>query len=981
MTAADRPAPWQGGWRVAIRLARRDILAHRGRSAIVVVMILLPVAIMVGGMTLLSTSRVDATERPEATLGSAPAVLAYSGPFAMRQSPDATSKMFCDGGSGESGGQLTPVLWEAEAVVAKERSDEHCRRSLPVPGIDPAVGAPSPEAAVGPLSTLVGAPVVPYVRDTAPLGTNFGYGSVQMLRGDASLAVFRGMVDLTSGRWPSAPGEVVVTGMGTSIGLPTNGLIDSEPLRAALGADSVTVVGTAAAPRGPLGIVHLIAPLPPAQGTNAAYYLIDSSHPVPWSEVERLNTYGLVVLSRAVLDAPPHTPMNAVDGWGIHTDESSAALATVGASVLLLAVSCLIAGPAFSVMASRQRRMLALVAANGGSGAQMRRTMLAQALLLGVGAVLCAVVAGVAVVAVIAAVWPERFGPLDIPLGSALSVAVAGLAAAIVSALVPARGLDRLEVAAALAGDVVSEPPRRSRPAVGLALLVLGAVLAVAAIVTPKPLGVLEGDGTAVLLTAGVAACIVGALMLVTSVLSLVGRLAPRLPVAARIALRDATRLPGRATSTVAAVMAGAIVLSAFGIGFAATEELGRRSYVPGAPMGHMVLRPSEVGSFEALRREVEGAVPGVTVREVSALTVPDGLPTEEAGAAQALRTPYVGLLRPGCDLDAPPQVGFAAPCMVTLPGGSPVGVLVADVATARALFGLSGDDEAALRRGEALVFAAAGTSGVCVIDGSGNVTIAAGRVSEPTEPHGLQEWEAPPARHTLRARSIDFAAIQLDGLRALAVIAPETAASLDVEPMAPSYIAGPSETAVEGGGTLTDEQAAQINRVLGTAFPDQVERGFDDSYFGIVRAVLVGLVALLTLVATLTATALAMGEARRDLATLGAAGASPGIRRRVAAWQAGGLAFLGTALGVAVGAVPGVAYSMAISVNSPQSGALAQTGVPDMAMERLRLLAQGTVTVPWDLLLIALVAVPLAAAAIGALLAGGRVDMTRRMD
>lgn len=983
MSASDRPAPARGGWRVAIRLARRDILAHRGRSAIVIVMILLPVAIMVGGLTMLSTSRVDAAERPEATLGSAPAVLAYSGPIAVRQSPDATSKSFCDGGSGESGGPLTPVLWESEATVAKEPPDEHCRRSLAVPGIDPAVGAPSPETAVGPLSRLVGSPVVPYVRDTAPLGTNFGYGSVQMLRGDASLAVFRGMVDLTSGRWPSAPGEVVVTGLGTSIGLPTNGVIDSEPLRAALGADSVTVVGTAVAPRGPLGELHLIAPLPPAQGANAAYYLIDSSHPVPWSEVERLNTYGLVALSRAVLDDPPYTPVNAIDGISTYRPEQYTELVLAWMTMLMLAVSCLIAGPAFSVMASRQRRMLALVAANGGTRAQLRNTMLAQALLLGAGAVLLAVVAGVGGTAIVSAVWPERYGPLDVPVGSVLAVAAAGFAAAIVSALVPARSLGRLEVADALAGDVPARPPAPGRPLIGLGLLVLGAVLCAAAVVWPYSYGALGGTDAILTVTIGVAAVVTGALLLVPTVLVLIGRLAARLPAAGRMAARDAVRHRGRATSTVAAVMAGAIVLSGFGMGLAATEELGRRSYVPGAPTGHMVLRPPEVESFDALRREVESAVPGVTVREVSALTVPEGLPTEEDGkAAQALRTPYVGLLRPGCDPAAPQRVGYTAPCLVTMPGGGLIGVLVADVDTARMLFGLSGDDEAALRRGEALVFAAAGTDGrVSVIDGSGNVTIAAGRISEPTEPYGFQQWEGSPARHALHARSIDFPAIQLEGHRALAVIAPETAARLGVEPMAPSYIAGPIDTGVEGGGTLTDEQAAQINRVLGTAFPAPVERGFDDSDFRNVRAALVGLVALLTLVATLTATALAMGEARRDMATLGAVGASQGIRRRIAAWQTGGLAFVGTALGIIVGAIPGTVFSLATSVNSPQVGGLAQAPGLDTAMERLRLLAQGTVAVPWDLLLIALVVVPLVAALFGWLFAGGRVDLTRRMD
>lgn len=990
MTGGGLPAPWRGGWRVALRLARRDIRAHKGRSAIVVAMILLPVAIMVGGLGLVETARVDATERPEAMLGSASAVLAYSGPVAMQQSPDATAKSFCDGGSGETGGRITPRLWEGESAdsekQAEAESESHCRRSLPVPGIDPAVGAPSPQTAVEPLSRLVGAPVVPYVREPTPLGIDFGYEYAEMLRADASREVFRGMVDLTSGRWPSAPGEVVLTRVGESIGLPAQGTIDSEPLRAALGVPSVTVVGTATAPLGPLGHVHLITTLPAPAVPAAAYYLVDSARPVPWSQVEYLNTYGLVVFSRAVLDDPPYTPADSIDGW-VHGYDESQAMATVTWALmftLLLAASCLIAGPAFSVMASRQRRMLALVAANGGSAAQLRRTVLAQAVVLGLSAVLLGVAAGVAGVVAAKAVWEQlaggSYGPLDIPLGPTLAIAAAGFGAAVVTALIPARGLGRLEVTRALAGEAVPRRAPLGHPVLGVALLLLGTVGCAGAIVSPYVLGVPGSPDALLGLAFGVTAVIVGTLLLVPSVLLILGKLARRLPLPARLAARDATRQLGRSTSTVAAVMAGAITLSGFGIGLAATDDLARRTYVPGAPAGHMTLRPPEVGSPTDLRRTVEAAVAGVRVREVSALTVPEGHVTEAAGeaAAQEQRTPYVGLLQPGCDLDAPPRLGYTAPCLVTMPGGSIVGVLVAGPESARALFGLSSTEETALRAGGALVFDAG--DAVSVIDGSGSVTIAAGRVREQATPDPFQQWESPPAQHRLPAHRIAFPAMQLDGHRALAVIASDTAARLGVEPTASSYIAGPADPA---SGGLTDEQAARINRALGTVYDARVERGYDDSGSRVVWAALLGLVALLTLAATLTATALSMGEMRRDLATVGAVGGSPGTRRRVSAWHAGGLAFVGTALGIAAGAIPAVFFSLTVNAAVPDTGQIGLDGTGGFAAtaERLRLLSTGFVEVPWAPLLVALVAVPLVAALFGALFAGGRVDLTRRMD
>ena len=1001
MSGNSRPGPWPAGWRVAFRLARRDIRAHKGRSAIILVMIMLPVALMVGGLGLVETDRVGSAERPEATLGSAPAVLAYSSPVAVRQSPDASAKVFCDGGSASTGGQLESMVWEGEAADSAKPVDAgQCRTSLPVPGVDPAVGAPAPETAVEPLSRLVGAPVVPYTRDMAMLGPNYGYAPAAMLRGDVGRDVFRGMADLTSGRWPNAPGEVVVTGSGLAIGLPEQGTVDSEPLRAALGAQTVTVVGTATVPRGPLGKVDLVTALPPAGQPAPAFYLVDSDKPVPWSEVERLNTYGFVVLSRAVLDNPPHA-LDAVDGWSDDygpTDYSStemmAAVTWTLILTLMLAASCLVAGPAFSVMAARQRRTLALVAANGGSAAQLRGTMLAQAVLLGFGAVVLGVVAGVAGVAagtfVVERWFGGAFGPLDIPLGATLAVAAAGFVAALVSALVPARGLGRLEVVRSLAGEAVSRRSPLGQPLVGAGLLLLGTILCLLAVASPSSQSVLGDTGEVLSLGLGVAALIVGALLLVPSVLLLLGRIARGLPLPIRLAARDAARGRGRATSTVAAVMAGAIVLSGFGIAAAATDEFARRSYVPQAPAGHMLLHPSEVGSFAELRRDVESAVPGVTVREVSALTVPEGLPTEEAGdAVRGLPAPYAGLLRPGCDLDARPRLAFTAPCLVTMPGGTLTGILVADLDTARALFALSADDEAALRSGGALVFdtgetGAAGSDGtggsVSVIDGAGNVTIVAGRVRDATELGEPQQWEKRPALHPLPARRIDSPAIRFDAYRALALITSETATRFDLQPTAPAYLAGPKDVSA---GVLTDEQAEQVNRVVGSVIEARVERGYDGTDFGVVGLMLVVLVALLTLVATLTATALSMGEARRDMATVGAVGGSPGLRRRVAAWHAGGLGFIGTAVGLAVGAVPGGVYSLATSVSGPWSAqpvAYSESGIA-LSLEKLRLLATGDVAVPWNLLLIALVAVPLVAATFGALLSGGRVDLTRRMD
>ena len=60
----------------------------------------------------------------------------------------------------------------------------------------------------------------------------------------------------------------------------------------------------------------------------------------------------------------------------------------------------------------------------------------------------------------------------------------------------------------------------------------------------------------------------------------------------------------------------------------------------------------------------------------------------------------------------------------------------------------------------------------------------------------------------------------------------------------------------------------------------------------------------------TLTATFLALSDARPDLATLAAVGAAPRTRRRVAAAYALVIGFVGAVLGAVVGFIPGVAIS-----------------------------------------------------------------------
>ena len=91
------------------------------------------------------------------------------------------------------------------------------------------------------------------------------------------------------------------------------------------------------------------------------------------------------------------------------------------------------------------------------------------------------------------------------------------------------------------------------------------------------------------------------------------------------------------------------------------------------------------------------------------------------------------------------------------------------------------------------------------------------------------------------------------------------------------------------------------------------VERGPEDA-LGLVLLLLGGLGAVLVLGGTLTATLLALSEARPDFGTLLAIGATPGIRRATAAAYAAAVGLAGALLGALAGLIPGIAIAFPLS-------------------------------------------------------------------
>jgi putative ABC transport system permease protein len=190
------------------------------------------------------------------------------------------------------------------------------------------------------------------------------------------------------------------------------------------------------------------------------------------------------------------------------------------------------------------------------------------------------------------------------------------------------------------------------------------------------------------------------------------------------------------------------------------------------------------------------------------------------------------------------------------------------------------------------------------------------------------------------------------------AVLSPAAARALAV----PTAVVGMTFDA----GDLTPTQQENLSEALAAVSPTvsfYVERGYvAPQSTVIVQLVLAGLGAVLMLGGTLTATFLALSDARPDLATLSAVGASPRRRRSIAAAYALVVGFVGSLLGAAVGFIPGIA------VTYPLTRPAYSTRGPFL-------------DVPWLLVVGLVVGLPVVTALVVAACTRSRMPLVARLD
>ncbi|MFV2177916.1 FtsX-like permease family protein, partial [Actinomadura sp. LOL_011] len=558
----------------ALRIVRRDALRAKGRTALIVCMIGLPVAAIVTLAVLVRTLEWSPREALPTELGAADARLTGAGHAPVRQTPESDAPV----PDGERAGPADERPWTTGEIARRVRADY------------------GPGARVLPMTR--GVPVM--------LETSRGYLRADLTELDARDPLARGILDITEGRAPAAPDEIALAPSLGERGFPVGATVR-------FGGDGAArrVVGHVESPRSPGDPVALALPgtLPDSAADPASrHWLIDIGRSVTWDDVGALNRDGITVLSRDVVLDPPPVPDPPVPDVSSAGDESGGTAAVVAMAVAMIVLEvALLAGPAFAVGIRRRRRLLALVSVAGGEPRHLRAVVLAGGLVLGGAAAVGGALLGIGAAAVsrvvVDAVTDTAPGPFEVPWLPVVLTALLGAGSGLVAAYVPARHAARMDVVAGLAGrrDPGGARRRRGVPVAGAVLVLAGVCCCLFGVRALREYGAVFGA----------VSIIVGAVMVAPWLVGSAGRAGGALPVPLRLAVRDGARNHARTAPAVAAIMVAVAAMSALGIANTSDMTQTRMDYAAKLPEGSALIRPPADGAAE-IREMVERELPGV---------------------------------------------------------------------------------------------------------------------------------------------------------------------------------------------------------------------------------------------------------------------------------------------------------------------------------------------------------------------------------
>ncbi|MFZ3498986.1 FtsX-like permease family protein [Streptomyces sp. 5.8] len=940
-------------WIAAIRIARRDAWRSKGRSALVLAMIALPIVGVSAVDVTVRSSELSAEQRVGRVLGTADAkVTSPHMDAALYQSPDAQN--------------YAPVGGFDKYQPSTDRPDK-------------AATAPQFPA---------GAQSVKDSKSHAKVRTRHGIMHAELREIDPASPLVKGLWTLERGRLPKAPGEVLATGAF----LEESGYFLGSSVTPRESKSSYKIVGVYELPDS----LHnsqllalpgtLLAPLDrdrkAAGGTGLdpqdEYLVKVGGEGFTWNMVKEANAkQHLLVESRVVLLDPPadsEVPLYAQqpkDQWQPGATIGATELAIVSTVVgLAMLEICLLAGPAFAVGARRSRRQLGLVGANGGDRRHIRAIVLSGGLVIGAAAAVVGTALGIALTVGLRPVLEEtigqRFGSFDVRPLELLGIGLLAVLTGLLAAIVPAVNASRQTVLASLTGRRGVRRANRVLPVIGLIAIAGGAAIALFGSVSEMGSTVVAG---------GSAIAELGIVALTPTLVGLFGRAGRWLPLSPRLALRDAVRNRGRTAPAVAAVLAAVAGTVAVATYQHSREIQARHEYVAQLPYDAGLIETNDYSAFRdvpAMRETLTKELPLAVRADVDRLAVgkPGCAPygdDPECGQAEIVipkeqRCPLYSAV------DGPESFSLAERKELQSDWrcqydrfGVQYSLVVADEKLMSVLGVEDPGAAAALKAGKAVSFKKQN-----VREDKVTVRLIKGR-AEPAP--GSAPDELPVGQDKV------FAAYQVPesvkGYGLALVLPPKAAKSAGIASV-------PFGSYFTLDGDASSEQRQRLDGSLDKLGLDtsvRIEKGYegDDSLAMLVLTIFAGLV---TIGAAGIATGLAQADAEGDLKTLAAVGAPPRVRRTLSGFQCGVVALMGVLLGSVAGLLPAVGLRL---TERRAAADMVRNGIESGYEAATSAVPYIPIAVPWTTLGGLLIVVPVGAALLAALVTRSSGALARR--
>ncbi|SDD21069.1 FtsX-like permease family protein [Glycomyces harbinensis] len=925
--------------RLAFRIARREAMRYKGRSALSIALLGLPLLGVAIGATAYDTSQLSVAETAEQYLGENEAYIELALP----------------------GVPITQYDWDSQYFYWDSEGDEDAGRALTETEILAALPVGSRLAPYGPYSGS---------GEQVDVETPDGLGQIDTLGYNLADEAYEASgMEYVEGSMPGR-GEVVISAAAADyLGL---GVGDELVVDKGVGTDEHEVSGIVEFPWDLNGRFAIGAVFP---GT-AEGWLVDTPEPLTDDQALALNGLGIGVWSQAHIGNPPPLPPGAEDLSYSGSDEALTLIYGLIVVAVVMEV-VLLAGPAFAISARRRTREFALMSATGATPAQIRNTVLAGGLLFGLLAALIAVALGIAVVALAMPLLEQFVGHRSAGLrvlpqlqGALVGVAVA---TGLLSALAAAISASRINVVAALMGRTPGRKGSKRWLVVGLAMVGAGIAAGLAGL----------SMWSLPLMAAAIILAQLGLVACTPALLALTARLGRWMPLSPRMAMREAGRNRGSAAPAIAAVLGVVAAGMCFSMVVTADAErnLEKQEQILSQDAMTLTLMNNTgegVPDWEAALAETEpvlrAALPDLRLTylpEYSGESACEALPVAEGEDPDCSWT----LTRPednecsywSADYDSEETERAAVEAAREDPrcdenidsqwysgGDFPVST---DPAIVQAYTELEGEelDEA-----------------VAVLEAGGVLTADEWSLTDQGTVVLQQEitiWDENGSSTEPQQTFVELPAFLVDkgqlGYQQL-LLSPGAAEEMGMTESLwqRKYLI---ETSADTDSGLTEALTADLGQevVDGAVWAQFEITDYRDPFtFYFVLAV-TGLCALIALGATAVSTGLIIAEQRRDMTTLGAVGAPPGLRKRFAMWQTVMIALFGAGLGTVAGVIGYALIREAL--NRPL-----QYGYPFDTLYGWEL--------PWAAIGITVLAVPLIAAVGALVFTRARLPSERRL-